>query len=295
MPRDLCSSLRRTLLLSAVVLALAGCVATDGQIALEPGRIGATSTAGAEEWMLPSPVPGFLMPARVYRPPGDGPFPMVIVSHGSQQDANARRRMPFPTYPDLTEWFVARGYVVVIPERPGHGSGGRYLEDQGGCDDADYVRSANGAADSIAAAVGYMRRQDFVQPQGIIIAGHSAGGLGSLAYAARGPAGVRAVVNFAGGRGGHHQNTPGSNCAPPRLVEAMGRFGATTRVPTLWIYAENDSYFPPALSQAMATAFTGAGGRVDFALLPPVGGEGHAVIRSDAWRGDLARFITSLR
>ncbi|HMB75630.1 MAG TPA: hypothetical protein VKN76_04485, partial [Kiloniellaceae bacterium] len=52
-----------------------------------------------------------------------------------------------------------------------------------------------------------------------------------------------------------------NNCSPERLVAAAAGFGRTARVPTLWLYAENDSYFPPDLSRRMATAYTAAGGK----------------------------------
>ena len=46
------------------------------------------------------------------------------------------------------------------PERPGHGAtGGKYLEDQGGCDEADYARSGRATADEITAAVGLVRKR----------------------------------------------------------------------------------------------------------------------------------------
>ena len=278
---------------------LAGCAPSEVAPAMPAapaayGNVGGPAKpGGAEEWLLPSTQPGFAMRASVFRPPGSGPFPMALINHGSEQDPSRRKRSRPPEFASLTNWFVERGYVVVLPQRPGHGGGGKYLEDQGGCNGADYARAANGAADSIGAAVDYMKRQGFVQPEGIVLAGHSAGALGSLAYAARRPAGLRAVVNFSGGRGGHHLNRPLNNCAPERLVAAAGQFGRTARVPTLWIYAENDTYFPPALSVEMVAAFRKAGGRADYQLLPPLAGEGHFAIRGEAWSGALERFLAA--
>lgn len=163
-----CYARIRLMSLSICVL-LAGCtpdwtVATGSTAA---GRIaGPTEPGGAEEWLLPSTVNGYLMRTQLYRPPGGGPFPMALISHGSQQDAMRRKKSPRSDFAALARWFVSRGYVVVLPERPGHGGGGRYLEDQRGCDDADYIGAANGAADSISIAVDYMKRQSFVLPQG---------------------------------------------------------------------------------------------------------------------------------
>jgi homoserine acetyltransferase len=46
----------------------------------------------------------------------------------------------------------------------------------------------------------------------------------------------------------------------------------------LWIYTENDTYFGPALSQRMASAFKAAGGNVEYHLLPPFGHDGHFLV-----------------
>lgn len=102
-------------------------------------------------------------------------------------------------------------------------------------------------------------------------------------------------MNFSGGRGGRHLDKPSNNCAPERLVAAAAFFGSTTRVPTLWIYAENDTYFPPALSRQMARAFDDAGGRAEYHLLPPLPGEGHFAVRSEGWSGILADFLARSR
>src|SRR5262249_56462216 len=105
-----------------------------------------------------------------------------------------------PDFDAMAQWFVRHGFAVAVPQRPGHGAtGGEYREDQGGCDDADFARAGLGAADSIAAAVAYLRRQSFVRRTGVIVVGQSAGGWAALALASRAPAGVQAVVGFARG------------------------------------------------------------------------------------------------
>jgi dienelactone hydrolase len=133
----------------------------------------------------------------------------------------------------------------------------------------------------------------------MVAVGQSAGGWGTLALASRNPRGVAAAINFAGGRGGRIGGTPNSNCSPDRLVEAAARFGATARIPTLWLYAENDSYFAPTLSQRMAQAFRTAGGRVEFHLLPALKDDGHVLIESHegiaAWEPIAAGFLAKVR
>jgi dienelactone hydrolase len=123
-----------------------------------------------------------------------------------------------------------------------------------------------------------MVRQPFVKKAGIIVVGQSAGGWGALALASKNPSGVKAVINFAGGRGGRSYDRPNNNCAPDRLVATAHTFGSTARIPTLWLYAINDSYFAPKLSKRMANAFRAAGGRAEYHRLPALGSDGHRLI-----------------
>jgi dienelactone hydrolase len=294
----------RVLKLPALLLGLllAGCAAIGGGApagpqagaALLPGPLAAESGPDREqEWRLPSPLPGRTMHATLFRPAGSGPFPLAVINHGSEQDGAVRSRLPLPAYPALTDWLLARGYAVLLPQRLGHGrTGGPYLEDQGGCTDADFARAGQATADEIEAALAFMQQQAFVRRNGVLIIGNSAGGWGVVALAARNPPGVAALVNISGGRGGHNLGRPGENCAPDRLVAAAAAFGTTARVPTLWLYAENDTYFPPALSRRLADAFRASGGRADYTLVTAAGPEGHDLIADPtAWSAPLAAFL----
>jgi dienelactone hydrolase len=200
--------------------------------------------------------------------------------------------MPMPQFPALTEWFVARGYAVLVPQRPGHGeTGGRYLEDQGRCSNANFEKSGRATADSIAAAIDFMAGQGFIKPDGIVVVGNSAGGWGALALAGRNPPNVRAVINFSGGRGGRNLGKAGRNCSPGKLVAAAGAFGRAARIPSLWLYAENDSYFAPDLSTRIVDAYRAAGGTVEFHLLPAVAAEGHNLIQTSGPAASWAPYV----
>lgn len=249
-------------------------------------------------WLVPSSVPKLLMHAHLFRPKGDGPFPLAVINHGSDEDARQRSAEAMPDYPALTAWLVARGYAVLVPQRPGHGqTGGTYLESQGWCGSPDYIGAGIGTAKSIAAAIAFMRQEKFIRPKGTVVLGNSAGGWGALALASLNPSGVAAIVNFSGGRGGRDRNLPDHNCAPDRLVSAAGSFGSTARVPTLWLYAENDTYFTPALSKRMADAYSAGGGKAEYHLLGPVRGDGHALINTSgneaSWVPYLSKFLTA--
>lgn len=244
------------------------------------GPQGAESGASRrQEWRVPSAAES---PSRavVLRPPGEGPFRLALIAHASVQNPIRRAQMKQPEYRMLAAWLLSRGFAVVISERPGHGAtGGPYLEDQGGCADADYVRAGEGTAKSIEAALTYMRTQTFIRKDGGVIIGHSAGGFGALAM--RDADGISNIVVFAPGRGGRADDKPDSVCAPDRLIAAARQFGRNARVPVTWIVSQNDSYFSPALSKRMADAFGSGGARVDFRVLPAFGSEGHGVAERD--------------
>jgi dienelactone hydrolase len=266
---------RPSVFLAAAILAMIGARAAAAQPAL-----GAQGAEGApdrlQQWLVPSPDPATAAHAVLFRPPGDGPFPLAVIAHASTQNVLRRAQMPQPEYRALAAWLVARGFAVLVPERPGHGAtGGKYLEDQGGCDEADYARSGRATAEEIAAAVGLVRRQPFIRPGGVVIVGHSAGAWGALAMAGEDPKDVAAIIAFAPGRGGRANDLPNRICAAHTLVAAAGEFGKDARVKVTWLVAANDSYFSPAFSRRLADAFRTSGGKADFRVLPAHGSEGH--------------------
>jgi dienelactone hydrolase len=248
------------------------------------GAQGAEAELNREQpWLLPSPAMGTAAHAMLFRPPGDGPFPLAVIAHASTQNVLRRAQMPQPQYRALSAWLVARGFAVLVPERPGHGAtGGRYLEDQGGCDEADYSHAGRATADAIAAALGYLRRQSFIRQDGAVIVGHSAGAWGALALAGENPQHVSAIIAFAPGRGGHANDFPNQVCAPRKLISSAAEFGKGARVPVTWLVAANDSYFSPDLSKQLADAFRESGGRVDFRVLAASGSEGHWLAETDS-------------
>ena len=256
---------------SATSQSLLGAQGAEG----EPNRM--------QQWLVPSPDPATSAHAVLFRPPGDGPFRLAVIAHASTQNVLRRAQMPQPEYRALAAFLVTRGFAVLVPERPGHGAtGGKYLEDQGGCDEADYSRSGRATADEIAAAAGLLRKQSFVRPDGMLVVGHSAGAWGALALASEGPQDVAAIIAFAAGRGGHPNDLPNQVCAPHSLLAAASEFGKAARVPVTWLVAANDSYFSPDLSKQLAGAFRSGGDKVEFHVLPAYGSEGHWLAETEA-------------
>jgi dienelactone hydrolase len=236
-----------------------------------------------QAWLVPSPDPDIAAHAVLYRPPGDGPFRLAVIAHASTENVLRRAQMPQPEYRALAEQLVAHGFSVLVPERLGHGAtSGTYLEDQGGCDEADYARAGRATADQIAFALQFLRGQPFIRKEQAVIIGHSAGGWGALALAGFDPKTVSAIIVFAAGRGGHANDVPGKICAPHTLIAAAKEFGKRARIPVTWLVAANDSYFPPALSRQLADAFHASGGRVELKTLPASGSEGHWMVETDS-------------
>src|SRR5689334_22032009 len=122
---------------------------------------GAAGDEGApfrrQDWLVPSPDIDVAAHALLFRPAGNGPFRLAVIAHASTQNVLRRAQMPQPEYRALAAWLTARGFAVLVPERPGHGkTGGKYLEEQGGCDEANYSRSGRATAEEISTALTYL-------------------------------------------------------------------------------------------------------------------------------------------
>ncbi|MGQ3299618.1 alpha/beta hydrolase family protein [Reyranella sp.] len=250
---------------------------------------------------LPGP-DGSTLVATVMRPPGEARSPLVVINHGSPADGSRRTKMERPRYTALSSFFVSRGYVVALPLRRGYGeSAGSWAEGYGSCDLPDYFNAGFQGAADIQATIDFMRTQPYVAPDRTIVVGQSAGGWATVALSSRNPPGVSGMISFAGGRGGHQQLKGGGtgNCAPRSLVEAAAKYGATARVPMLWIYAENDSFFEPSLAKRMAEAYDSAGGKATYRPVGAFGRDGHGLAGSgngsSVWSPLVESFLASLR
>src|ERR1700729_918818 len=104
-------------LVALVTLAFAGIHGAHAQTGL--GAQGAEGEpARKQQWLVPSPDGDLAAHALLFRPPGDGPFPLAVIAHASTQNVLRRAQTPQPEYYALTAYLVARGYAVLVPERP---------------------------------------------------------------------------------------------------------------------------------------------------------------------------------
>jgi dienelactone hydrolase len=223
--------------------------------------------------------------ALMVKPSAAGRYPLALLTHGSPRQGEARRRMSAAQMSFQAEELARRGYVAVVVMRRGYGtSEGAWEESSGRCERADHERAARESARDLRAALNALRELPEVDAARTIVIGQSAGGIGTLALAADPPAGLQAVVNFAGGRG---SRAPNDICREDRLIEAYAALGKTARVPSLWIYTENDLYFGPELARRMFAAYSGQGGVGELRLLPAFAEDGHALF---ARRGGVAQW-----
>ena len=278
-----------------MVLLLAGC---GGSLDFVP-RYFAPTNSGTQ--VLIPLEPGISdtasLQGRICRPDIPGRLPVVVINHGAPSDPSRRSEMqPTGCDTEAAEWFMDRGYVVVFALRRGFGgSTGPVVEDTGVCVAPNYFRSGLTGAMDIDAILQFATTLPYTRPQGAIVIGQSTGGWATVAYDSVEHPKAAMFISFAGGRGGHAYPDPPTNCRPDLLIAGAKRFGESAVAPMLWIYAENDTFFPPSLATALHKAYTAAGGRAELVFTPPYGREGHGLFyapgASAVWGPIVERYI----
>jgi dienelactone hydrolase len=224
----------------------------------------------------------------VFKPPGAGPFPLVVMNHGKALgNPHNQSRDRFVA---LSREFVKRGYAVVVPMRKGFSnSTGDYADP--GCD-----MTAHGQlqADDLQGALDYLRNQSWVDKDRILVAGQSYGGLTALAFGTRHFPGVRGLINFAGGLKMH-----GGDCRwQASLVQAFADYGAKSDLPSLWFYGENDRHFGPKLAARMYDAYVQAGGHAQLIAYGPFKNDAHGMSGSrdgvKIWWPETEKFLKTI-
>jgi dienelactone hydrolase len=286
--------------LSLVLIVMTGLAAKAQQGA---GPIGTPEGPWREQfhWVPMTDAAGVfhLLYARVCRPVGEAPAHVVVVAHGTPPLADTRPGMvPVACDSEAARWFLERGFVVVAAMRRGYGAtGGPYDEAAGPCDNPDFARSGLESARDVAATVDYATALPFARHDGAAVVGQSAGGWAAIAYNTTAHPRVAALINMAGGRGGHHQNRPNENCRPDLLAAAAGVLARDASTPMLWVYTQNDSFFSPAIAASLYAAYSGAGGRAEFDPLPAFGSDGHRLFfgsgGSAIWGPLVARYLAA--
>jgi dienelactone hydrolase len=230
---------------------------------------------------------GVSLETTIFKPDGDGPFPLAVINHGKAPGNPVHQERA--RYLLASREFVRRGYAVALPMRNGFSrSSGIYISPAG----CNIASNGEMQADSVAAVLEWLRGQPFVDKDRIVIVGQSHGGLTAIALGTLNPPGVRGLVNFAGGlkeTGCYWQSA---------LVLAFQRYGARTKLPSLWFYGDNDSYFPPSVWKDMYARYTGSGGNARLVAFGEFGKDSHGMFSSRAglpiWLPEVEKFLESL-
>jgi dienelactone hydrolase len=229
-----------------------------------------------------------LLETTVFQPDGAGPFPLIVINHG--KDPGRPSLQSRDRFYHMASVFVKRGYAVMVPMRQGFSkSGGRYRDR--GCD-----MTANGytQAEDIHATLAYARQQPWIDGGRMIVAGQSYGGLAAIALGTEALPGVRGLINFAGGL-----RDDSNRCAwRSQLVAAFADYGAKAKVPSLWLYGQNDSLFGPELASRMHAAYAAAGGRGRLVEFPAFKRDAHGMLASrdgeKVWLQDTEQFLREI-
>lgn len=235
----------------------------------------------------------------VFRPEGDGPFPTLVVNHGSTGQGIQPDLFRISwTSSEIARFFLDRGWLVLFPQRRGRG-GSDGLYDEGFRDD----RSAGYSCDPSRALAGYDRASadlavimDAVQARAdvdrkkILISGVSRGGILAVGQAGEHPDQFVGVINFVGGWVG--AACPRADDINPVLMKRGAGFGH----PMLWLYGDHDSFYPLSETRKSFEAFIDAGGQGELITfeLPP-GADGHGLHRApELWSPAVERYLASI-
>jgi pimeloyl-ACP methyl ester carboxylesterase len=257
------------------------------------------SAAQAQETsMVPVMVDGQTvhLEMRIYKPSTEAKAPTLVFNHGST--GSGRDPSLFTKtvdFPQLAQFFVHRGWAVVMPARRGRaGSEGEYDEGFASdrsrgytCDPSLAIPGADRALRDIEAAMGAILTMPFVDRNRVVIGGQSRGGILSVAYAGQHPEQVKGVINFVGGWLGYGCQTVST------VNQELFKRGARYPSDMLWLYGDWDQFYPLFHSRENFAAFQTAGGKGVFhEFAPPPGFGGHGIVaRPDLWASALDAYL----
>jgi pimeloyl-ACP methyl ester carboxylesterase len=201
-----------------------------------------------------------------------GRLPIALITHGTPRDGDERATRTADSMLPQARDMAHRGWLAVAVARRGFGrSEGGFVEGYD-CRDPDYGRALRTAAADLWAALRAIAARPDADASRVIGVGASVGGAAMLTLAAEHPAGLLAVVDISGGTGAY---ASGRNCSDDRLADHFTQIGGAVRIPTIWFYAANDSYFAPGLVRRILNGFTAAGGVAEFYEFGPLMSDGH--------------------
>lgn len=223
----------------------------------------------------------------LYRDDGRAKSPFLLLNHGRSSEVVKRRAVAITSFAPIARYLVGQGFAVLVPVRIGYGAtGGPDIENSGACEHKVYAPGYVASTDQSLAVIAHARSLPFIDAERGLVMGLSYGGTTAIALAARRAPGVLAAINFAGGGGGRPDTHPDDPCRPDLMRQLFASYGETARMPTLWLYSENDRYWGRTLPRQWLQAFVGRGGRGEFVELPAFKDDGHGIFARNpaAWK-----------
>lgn len=154
---------------------------------------------------------------------------------------------------------------------------------------SDGIGGLEHALEDLDIVVPALRRAPDVDPDRMLIGGHSRGGLLSIVHAGTRPGLYRGALKFSGGWVGDHA----LSLWPGAINTVAFRRAAAFRLPTLWLYAERDSYYATDHPRENFDAFIEAGGEGEFRMYDlEADVDGHYLVdRRGAWSEAVDAFL----
>ena len=237
------------------------------------------------------------IPVTVFRPRGDGPFPLVIMNHGRAVESR-RAQQGRQRYEDLSRYLVGKGFVVLLPTRVGYAETYSDFDPEatGSCSARRPGPMADAVYAQVMATLAFAKTLPFVDASRWIVAGQSAGGLTAVVTVGHAPPGLIAGINFAGGSGGDPDNRPQQPCSPQSVERLWRELAPTARAPMLWLYWQNDQYWGPEIPKQWHAAWLAGGAKAEFHSLAAAGKDGHAgsSVDMDHWVPIVDEFLAGL-
>ena len=224
--------------------------------------------------------------------------PYLLFNHGRAGTDQERANFGRSSYKNISEYYISKGFVVILPTRIGYGvSGGPDAESPGGfCQNHNYIEMIKVAVDQSKQVLNHVFDFSYIDRSKGIVVGASVGGFTSMGLSAENIPGLKGAINFSGGSGGDPVKKPGNPCNEFAVKETFAKYGAGNKVPTIWLYSVNDQFWGEQFPKDWFAAFQKAGGKGQFISLPAFKDDGHLIYvgNRNAWKNDFEKFIKEI-
>ncbi len=224
----------------------------------------------------------------IHKPEGNGPFPAILMNHGSEQFPKSGQIIAKP--------YISKGYVVFFPHRRGQGcssSQSEYIMDSimretGTTREKKFVELQETHLEDTIAALSYLKQLPYVNTDRIVMVGGSFGGI-QVVLATEQQLGLRGSIAFAPAAMAWSQIA----LLRSRLIQAV----RSATVPILLIQAENDYDLTP--TKTIAGELEKANKPHKLLIFPAFGtthteGHGFSVWGERVWGDEVFSFLASV-